>query len=650
MSEVTPTPEPGGPSRSVFISYATADRKQALSVCKAIERRGTACWISMRDVEPGENYQEAIVHSIRNARAVVLVFSQAANSSDEIKKELSLASRYHVPVMALRIEDVEPSDAFAYELSTRQWIDAFEGWDKPIDSLVGRLGRIEGAQPAVATAVQNPRRKAYFSRRPAWIATAAGLLLLAMAAGGWWMLRPSQGAAHSMMVRLAGFQLLSPDLPATMQEAVGAEVTAAFNADGVIGVSTAPAPPPGSAPAYALGGTIHRVGDSIRVITRFTNERTGAILWSDSIDYAPDQVAKIPHRIAVDAGIVVRCGLSGAATYRKPLPDSVLKDYMQYCQQSWAYGGTKTLLPAQRVVAALPDFSWGWSAVQTGYMQAVVFEQDSRRAEQLRVAGLQAADRALALDPKNSEALDRKTYLMKDPHDWAGQEALYKASIAAKPLDCGCEHYGYGLMLLKVGRIGDAIDQQKAATDMLALWPDSQLALAEALVAAGRAEEAKPYLAAAIDLTTDPILDQWIASDFGVETGDYSAAIAALRNPQLQLPEDSRAALLSGYQALAARDPRAKRKAVDALLALPQDKRSGRVVAMLGALGANHEALAMVGDRLWLFWRPSMRGVLSDPGFAAVAKKLGFLDYWKSSHTRPDVCSAKGAPPFCRLI
>ena len=125
MSEVTPTPEPGGPSRSVFISYATADRKQALSVCKAIERRGTACWISMRDVEPGENYQEAIVHSIRNARAVVLVFSQAANSSDEIKKELSLASRYHVPVMALRIEDVEPSDAFAYELSTRQWIDAF---------------------------------------------------------------------------------------------------------------------------------------------------------------------------------------------------------------------------------------------------------------------------------------------------------------------------------------------------------------------------------------------------------------------------------------------------------------------------------------------------------------------------------------------
>src|SRR3954469_8136118 len=143
-------------SRPVFISYATADRKEALAVCKAIERRGTRCWISSRDVAPGENYQEAIVRAIREARAMVLVFSDAANNSDEIKKELSLASRHHVPLMALRIEDVEPSDAFAYELSTRQWIDAFESWDRSIDSLVRHIQRMsdpqnEGPKAAVAS-------------------------------------------------------------------------------------------------------------------------------------------------------------------------------------------------------------------------------------------------------------------------------------------------------------------------------------------------------------------------------------------------------------------------------------------------------------------------------------------------------------------
>lgn len=72
------------------------------------------------------------------APALVLVFSKSANDSDEIKKELSLASRYRIPVMTLRIEDVEPSDAFAYELATRQWIDAFDGWNaRSILSSVG---------------------------------------------------------------------------------------------------------------------------------------------------------------------------------------------------------------------------------------------------------------------------------------------------------------------------------------------------------------------------------------------------------------------------------------------------------------------------------------------------------------------------------
>jgi hypothetical protein len=83
-------------SGPIFISYATADRKQALRVCEAIEQRGANCWLSCRDVQPGENYQEAIVRFIRSAPAMVLVFSKSANNSDEIKKELSLASRYRV--------------------------------------------------------------------------------------------------------------------------------------------------------------------------------------------------------------------------------------------------------------------------------------------------------------------------------------------------------------------------------------------------------------------------------------------------------------------------------------------------------------------------------------------------------------------------
>jgi hypothetical protein len=171
-------------SGAVFVSYATSDRKQALNLCKAIERRGRPCWIAARDVAPGENYQEAIVRAIRTARAVVLLFSRAANNSDEIKKELSLASRYRVPVIAFRIEDVEPSDAFAYELSTRQWIDAFEGWDRAVDSLVGRIGQMSGGREGGSSVRESVKPRSPPARRNVLIAACISLLLLT--AAGWW--------------------------------------------------------------------------------------------------------------------------------------------------------------------------------------------------------------------------------------------------------------------------------------------------------------------------------------------------------------------------------------------------------------------------------------------------------------------------------
>src|SRR5579862_3428632 len=87
-----------------------------------------------------------------------------------------------------------------------------------------------------------------------------------------------------------------------------------------------------------------------------------------------------------------------------------------------------------RMVAKLQK-GWGWSAVANGYLQAALAERDSGRAEELRAAGRQAEDKALALDRNNSEALAHRAYLI-DQHDWAGQEAMFKSAITAKPLDC----------------------------------------------------------------------------------------------------------------------------------------------------------------------------------------------------------------------
>jgi hypothetical protein len=117
---------------AIFITYSSKDQKVARSICSALENRGLRCWISSRDIKPGQNFQEQIVKAIRAAKIMVLVFTAHANNSNEIKKELALASQNNLIVIPVRIEDVAPNDAFAYELATRRWIDLFDDWEASI--------------------------------------------------------------------------------------------------------------------------------------------------------------------------------------------------------------------------------------------------------------------------------------------------------------------------------------------------------------------------------------------------------------------------------------------------------------------------------------------------------------------------------------
>lgn len=491
-------------------------------------------------------------------------------------------------------------------------------------------------------------------RRRSLVLGSLALLLLGIG-GLWFALRPASAVQHAMEVRLADFQLLSKELPDTLGTAIRDEIVAAFNKDGVVGVSTAAGPPPGQAPAYLLAGTVQRTDRNIRVITHLTNERSTETLWSRSFDYGADQVANIPRHIAVDAGNVVRCGLFGASTYRKPLPDNVLSDYLQFCQGHWnpdMAEGRNALIPAQRVVAAVPDFSWGWAAVAGAYWKVAGTAGDERLAAKARASGREAADRAVAIDPRNSETLYIKAMLL-DPTDWFAREALFKRAVAARRLDCGCEHHQYGWMLANVGRTAEALEELHQANNMLALYVYTPLTLADVLVAAGRVDEAKPIYDAAIALAPNPEFMEDLTATKALRTRDAEA----LRRPDLPIPNPVRAALLQGYRTLAGQDPAARTAAAQALLALPQDQQTAAVGMLLADLGKPHEALrivarlaAVTGNGPSLFWYPSMRKSLDDPAFPQIARSLGLIAYWTKSRTRPDVCSGQAPPAFCQLL
>ncbi len=137
-------------SANIFISFASPDRKIANVLCNALETRGFDCWISSRNIRPGENFQVSIVQAIRRAKILLLVFTENSNKSEEMTKELALASQQKLIVIPLRVEDVTPNEAFSYEFATRQWIDFFADWEFAMDQLSMRISDAVGIQHPLA--------------------------------------------------------------------------------------------------------------------------------------------------------------------------------------------------------------------------------------------------------------------------------------------------------------------------------------------------------------------------------------------------------------------------------------------------------------------------------------------------------------------
>jgi hypothetical protein len=119
----------------IFICHSSRDEAVARGIVQFLEARDIKCWISLRDVPPGQNYQETIVHALERAHGIVFLFSEFSAQSREIMKELSLAGGLAVPVFPIRLAPITPSGALRYELATRQWIDVFTDPEAALDRL-----------------------------------------------------------------------------------------------------------------------------------------------------------------------------------------------------------------------------------------------------------------------------------------------------------------------------------------------------------------------------------------------------------------------------------------------------------------------------------------------------------------------------------
>jgi tetratricopeptide (TPR) repeat protein len=638
---------------SLFLSYSREDAGRVGPLAAALEADGHQVWWD-RHISGGQEFADAIEQALESADMVIVCWSAKSVRSAWVRDEAG-AGRDRGCLLPLTLDGCQPPLGFRQY----QTID-LSGWNgKPDSPALEPLKTCIADRKCCAQRTDMPSRAA---ARPTWfparrwaVAGAAALVLLA----GGTFLYPRLSAAPGNVepkVAVGQFGLASADLPRGMPQMVGQELVAAFGAENAVSVVPTGDRNAAKSP-YVMDGSISRTGPGVRFTVNLRNQRSGVVLWSNAYEHeVADAVAA--RQAAVGASQVVRCGLWGASSYKKRMSDEALSLYLKWCNEHWSGSTSETaeLDAARRVTVALPDFSFGWSALALATVPLAAAE--TAEARKLREQGVAAARRSMKLDGQNPEGYMALAGLLP-LNRYAEREELLKKAIEVRPTECGCERQAYGDFLASVGRMEEAVGEYERARDMRPLAPFSNLRFAQALYMVGRNDEADHVLKSTLLLWPDATSLRLLKIKSALWTRRYEEAIGQLGAPDLPLTSMQRKGLAEAFAALKSKDPAARENAVAELERFAADPRYNDkiVVGVLAALGAREAALRAAANLVRtrglfdaeVLFEPNMASSRTDPGYAELVRRLGLIGYWRSAPNPPDICRDSARPRFCSL-
>ena len=168
-------------AHDVFVSYSNKDKNVANAVVAGLEGEGIRCWIAPRDITPGRSWGEAINEAIEGSRFMVIVLSANSNQSKQVVREVERAVAHNVIIIPFRIEDIDPTGAMAYFLSTEHWLDALTPpLEKHIQKLVQTIKVFqtgETPKPSVGGLPTKKRKFPFYY----WVAAFGVLVVVGLA-------------------------------------------------------------------------------------------------------------------------------------------------------------------------------------------------------------------------------------------------------------------------------------------------------------------------------------------------------------------------------------------------------------------------------------------------------------------------------------
>lgn len=411
----------------IFVSYSRKDRDAVAPIVAHLERNGYSVWWD-RHLNIGSSFSAQIEDQLRQAKAVLVVWSKDSRQSDWVRDEATYG-RENNKLLPISIDATGPPIGF----QQLEFVD-FTGWrgsgdtDCAMRLSAAMATMIDGRPSGSAASMAQPSYSAAIWHKPSVILGALVAVLLTLGIAAWSLgsgARTHTAGVSVTSIAVLPFSATTPSTPEYLAASLAEDANRALSEYPDLQVvsfasSTALAAEPMTIPEYGkrlgvqyvMTGSVALDAGEALIEVELTQVQNGQSVWENAFNYSANDLASLQKIIAGELSqlipTLVKSGrtiapLEGTAVQRTS--DSVA--YRAFAQgralasQRTENGMRKGIELLMQSVERDPGFADGWAelSIATAIYAAYGFETLESAPDARRTALT-----ALNLDPDQAEA------------------------------------------------------------------------------------------------------------------------------------------------------------------------------------------------------------------------------------------------------
>jgi TolB-like protein len=405
--------------------------------------------------------------------------------------------------------------------------------------------------------------------------------------------------------------------------------------------------------SHVLDGSVRRAAGRVRIVAHLVEAAGTTTVWSDRYDRDLADVFAVQDDIAGNIAAALDGAFRGVAT--RTIDPEAYDLYLRASPRSFGPDELRAGIGLlEEATKRAPDFADAWGRL--AYLRSWLRYYEpyaARSASAARV--LDAADRAMATDPRSFDALVARLFVIPP----FGRLVETEAALRLVQQAGGEEGQYTGWFLRNLGHVRESLVEDERAYRSDPLNPMSANLVALARMAAGRVEEAIPLFEDIMSRIPDmsfpfanllrarALLGDWqgvdrlLALEATRPLREFREGLDFIRTKRDPTPANLdrwRSAFEARVRTTGCVD--VSRLVYAAHLGLVDAAYAAALSARLGPRGADDDIMGPDAYRTGLLFQAGMPELRNDPRFPRLCARLGLVEYWTTSGKWPDCADA----------